>query len=100
MALISSLLAKPGTARNENSRGQMAIQLSQCALRLALARIFLRAIARRHGLAFGGTRFVNNAFEKPSYRGIREWTGIRTLSVLQHFLLPLRLIQGKMRGLL
>src|SRR5271168_562738 len=62
---------------------------------------FFRVLAlRMHGVAFRRARFVDDAFEEPPNRRIRERPLIRALGVLQNFSLSLRLIQRQIRRLL
>src|SRR6266852_3360460 len=53
----------------------------------------LRAVAGIHGVAFGGAGFVNDALEQAADRGVGQWPCIVALSVCEHFVLALRLVQ-------
>src|SRR6266852_756889 len=53
----------------------------------------LRAVAGMHGVAFGGAGFVNDALEQTPDRGVGQWPCIVALSVCEHFVFPVRLVQ-------
>src|SRR5260370_35759289 len=55
--------------------------------------LFAVAVARMHGVAFGGAGFVNDALEQAANGGVCQWTGIIAFGVLDHFVLAVGLVQ-------
>src|SRR5258708_1094442 len=58
---------------------------------------FAVAIARVHGVAFGGASFVDDALEEAPDRRVGQRAGIIAFGVLQHFVLAVGLVQRDFR---
>src|SRR5216684_1801946 len=54
---------------------------------------FARAAAGMHGIALGGSRFVNDALEKTANSRVGQRTGIITLGVFEHLVFAVWLVQ-------
>ncbi len=50
-------------------------------------------VARMHGIAFGGARFVNDPFKQAPDGGVGQRAGIVVLGVFEHFVFALGLVE-------